>query len=59
MVSLLSARAAFAQTAPPTEESIHEVIDQVYEYVRKAAPHILIKQEFVAAPVVIELKAVK
>ena len=38
MVSLLSARAAFAQTAPPTEESIHEVIDQVYEYVRKAAP---------------------
>jgi hypothetical protein len=28
-------------------------------YVRTAAPHILIKQEFVAAPVVIELKAVK
>ena len=28
-------------------------------YVRKAAPHILIKQEFLAAPVVIELKSVK
>jgi predicted Zn-dependent peptidase len=28
-------------------------------YVRKAAPHILVKQEFMAAPVVIELKSVK
>lgn len=28
-------------------------------YVRKAAPHILVKQEFLAAPVVIELKSVK
>ena len=26
-------------------------------YVRKAAPHILVKQEFMAAPVVIELKS--
>ncbi len=38
MISLLSAPAAFAQTAPPTEESIKEVMDQVYDYVRKAAP---------------------
>jgi hypothetical protein len=28
-------------------------------YVRKAAPHILIKQEFVTAPIVVELKSVK
>ncbi|MGQ0560980.1 MAG: M16 family metallopeptidase [Gemmatimonadota bacterium] len=28
-------------------------------YVRKAAPHILVKQEFLAAPVVIELKSLK
>lgn len=28
-------------------------------YVRKAAPHILIKQEFVAAPIVIELKSIQ
>jgi zinc protease len=28
-------------------------------YVRKAAPHILIKQEFVAAPIVVELKSLK
>jgi len=28
-------------------------------YVRKAAPHILVKQEFLAQPIVVELKAVK
>jgi unsaturated rhamnogalacturonyl hydrolase len=38
LVSLLSARAAFAQTAPPTEESIHEVLNRVYAYLRIAAP---------------------
>ena len=38
MVSLLSASAAFAQTAPPTQESIHEVLNDVYAYLRTAAP---------------------
>ena len=38
MVSLLSAGAAFAQTAPPTEESIREVLNDVYAYLRIAAP---------------------
>jgi rhamnogalacturonyl hydrolase YesR len=38
MVSLLSAGAAFAQTAPPTEESISKVMNRVYAYLKTAAP---------------------
>lgn len=38
MVSLLSASAAFPQSAPPTEESIHVVLNRVYAYLRIAAP---------------------
>lgn len=38
MISLLSARVAFAQTAPPTEESILEVLDRVHAYLQTAAP---------------------
>jgi unsaturated rhamnogalacturonyl hydrolase len=38
MVSLLSAGAAFAQTAPPTQESISTVLNRVYGYLRTAAP---------------------
>ena len=38
MVSLLSAGAAFAQTAPPTQESISKVMNRVYAYLKTAAP---------------------
>ena len=38
MVSLLSAGAAFAQTAPPTQESISKVMNRVYAYIKTAAP---------------------
>jgi hypothetical protein len=38
MVSLLSAGAAFAQTAPPTQGSIREVMDRVYGYLVTATP---------------------
>ena len=38
IVSLLGARAAFAQTAPPTEESIREVMNRVYGYLLTATP---------------------
>ena len=38
MLSLLSARAAFAQTAPPTQESILDVLNRVYAYLGTAAP---------------------
>jgi len=38
IVSLLSAGAAFAQTAPPTQESISTVLNRVYAYLRTAAP---------------------
>ena len=38
MVSLLSAGAAFAQTAPPTQASIREVMNRVYGYLLTAAP---------------------
>jgi unsaturated rhamnogalacturonyl hydrolase len=37
LISLLSARAAFAQTAPPTQESIREVMDHVLAYLNTAA----------------------
>jgi rhamnogalacturonyl hydrolase YesR len=38
MVSLLSAGAAFAQTAPPTQESISEVMNRVYGYLLTVTP---------------------
>ncbi len=38
MVSLLSAGAAFAQTAPPTQASIREVQNRVYAYLKTATP---------------------
>src|SRR5262245_40691596 len=38
MVSLLSAGAAFAQSAPPTQSSILEVMNRVYGYQLTAAP---------------------
>jgi unsaturated rhamnogalacturonyl hydrolase len=38
MVSLLSAGAAFAQTAPPTQASIREVMNRVHGYLLTAAP---------------------
>ena len=38
MVSLLSAGAAFAQTAPPTQESIREVMTRVHGYLLTATP---------------------
>ena len=38
MISLLSASATFAQTAPPTEESIQVVLDRVHAYLQTAAP---------------------
>ena len=38
MVSLLSAGAAFAQTAPPTQASILEVMNRVYDYLLTATP---------------------
>jgi len=38
MVSLLSAGAAFAQTAPLTQESISVVLNREYGYLRTAAP---------------------
>jgi rhamnogalacturonyl hydrolase YesR len=37
LVSLLSAGAASAQTAPPTEESVQTVLKHVYSYLRTAA----------------------
>ena len=38
IVSLLSAGAAFAQTAPPTQASIREVMNRVHGYLLTAAP---------------------
>ena len=38
IVSLLSAGAAFAQTAPPTQESIREVMNRVHGYLLTATP---------------------
>ena len=38
MVSLVSAGAAFAQTAPPTQESIREVMNRVHGYLLTATP---------------------
>jgi rhamnogalacturonyl hydrolase YesR len=38
MVSLLSAGAAFAQTAPPTQASIREVMNRVHGYLLAATP---------------------
>src|SRR5687768_9176689 len=38
MVSLLSASAAFAQTAPPTQASIRAVMNRVHGYLLTAAP---------------------
>src|SRR5688572_29941484 len=38
MVSLLSAGAAFAQTAPPTQTSIRTVLNRVHNYLLTAAP---------------------
>ena len=38
MVSLLSAGAAFAQTAPPTQASIREVMNRVHGYLLTATP---------------------
>ena len=38
MVSLLSASAAFAQTAPPTQASIREVMNRVHGYLLTATP---------------------
>jgi len=38
MVSLLSAGAAFAQTAPPTQTSIRVVLNRVHNYLLTAAP---------------------
>ncbi len=38
MVSLLSASAAFAQTAPPTQSSIREVMNRVHGYLLTATP---------------------
>ncbi len=38
MVSLLSAGAAFAQTAPTTQASIREVQNRVYAYLKTVTP---------------------
>ena len=38
MVSLLVARATFAQTAIPTEDSIREVLNRVHGYLLTATP---------------------
>ncbi|HWH47956.1 MAG TPA: glycoside hydrolase family 88 protein [Burkholderiales bacterium] len=38
LVSLLGAPTTFAQTAPPTKESIHEVMNRVWSYLLTAAP---------------------
>jgi len=38
LVSLVGAPATFAQTAPPTEQSIREVMDRAYGYLLSATP---------------------